>query len=99
MIMSKRKNLMASALLSFYLLASAFQVLGGFDSAASNSLVEARYPYSFIYLRAKQYDDYGNFLGCWGTGYDCLVIPFGQNSITVSTEGLGTQPAQMLNNK
>lgn len=98
--MSKRKNLMVSALLSFYLLASAFQILCGFESAVSNGLVEARYyPYSFIYLHAKQYDDNGNFLGCWGTGYDCLVIPFGRNSMTVSTEGLGTQPAQMLNNK
>ncbi|MEP0827098.1 MAG: hypothetical protein HRF51_01115 [bacterium] len=97
--MSKRKNLLAAALLSFYLLASVFQILCGYESAVSNSLVEARYPYSLIYLRAKQFDDRGNFLGCWGTGYDCLVIPFGQNSMTVSTEGLGTQPAQMLDSK
>jgi hypothetical protein len=98
-IMSKRKNLMASALLSFYLLASVFQITSGFNSPENSGLVEARYPYWGIYFRAKQFDDRGNFLGCWGYGYDCIVVPFGQSSLTVSTEDLGTQPAQMLNDK
>lgn len=99
MIMSNRKGLLMSAVFSFYLLASVFQLLCGFNSVENSSVLEARYPYWGIYFRAKQFDDGGHFLGCWGYGYDCIVVPFGKSSLTVSTEGFGTQPAQMLNNK
>ncbi|MEW5875890.1 MAG: hypothetical protein AB1752_12010 [Candidatus Zixiibacteriota bacterium] len=43
-------------------------------------------------LKKKQYSPSGEFLGCWGEGLDCVVIPLASGeSLTLSSEGVALQ--------
>jgi hypothetical protein len=45
-----------------------------------------------IYVKKTHYDSTGAFDGCWGKGWDCLVLPTdSEREITLSSEGVHMQ--------
>lgn len=89
--MSRIKRVIAGLFLGLLVTANLSQ-LNAPVATDSHSMVEARlFPIGILKLKKKQFNAQGEFVGCWGVGSDCLVIPLGSAELTLSGSGVHTQ--------
>jgi len=88
--MTKMKRFVGALLLTALLLVDGMQLIGG-PVGAEQCDQSSLFPWKYHFMR-KQYSSDGEFLGCWGSGNNCLVItlPFSPK-LSVSTEGVHMQ--------
>lgn len=87
--MSKMKRFACALLLTALILADGAQLLGGpagADGADQAGLFAVK-----TYWMKKDYNSAGIFIGCSGTGTNCLVFGFAGAEMSVSSEGVHMQ--------